>query len=119
MNHAHGTYDIVLVIFSYLVAVVASYTVLDLVGRISTTHNRKRWLWLLFGACAMGMGIWSMHFVGMLAFSLPVPIAYHMPTVVLSVIVAIVASFLALHIVGRNQLSLPQLLSGEYCWQAV
>lgn len=112
MNHAHGTYDIVLVIFSYLVAVVASYTVLDLVGRISTTHNRKRWLWLLFGACAMGMGIWSMHFVGMLAFSLPVPIAYHMPTVVLSVIVAIVASFLALHIVGRNQLSLPQLLSG-------
>jgi len=112
MNHAHGTYDIVLVIFSYIVAVVASYTVLDLVGRISTSHERKRFIWLLFGACAMGMGIWSMHFVGMLAFSLPVPVAYHMPTVILSVVVAIVASLLALHIVGRNQLSLRQLLSG-------
>lgn len=112
MNHAHGTYDIVLVIFSYIVAVVASYTVLDLVGRISTSYKRRRFIWLLFGACAMGMGIWSMHFVGMLAFSLPVPIAYHMPTVILSVVVAIMASFLALHIVGRNQLSLRQLLSG-------
>ncbi|WP_054026305.1 MHYT domain-containing protein [Bacillus sp. FJAT-28004] len=112
MNHTHGTYDIVLVIFSYIVAVVASYTMLDLVGRISTSHERRRFIWVLFGACAMGMGIWSMHFVGMLAFSLPVPIAYHMPTVILSVVVAIVASFFALHIVGRNQLSLRQLLSG-------
>ncbi|MBH5318800.1 hypothetical protein I6N90_13415 [Paenibacillus sp. GSMTC-2017] len=112
MNHAHGTYDIVLVVFSYIVAVVASYTVLDLVGRISTSYGRKRWKWLLFGACAMGMGIWSMHFVGMLAFSLPVPVAYHMPTVILSVVFAIAASFAALHIVGREHLSLRQLLSG-------
>ncbi|MGG1663367.1 response regulator [Brevibacillus sp. NRS-1366] len=110
MEHIHGSHDTPLVVFSYVVAVVASYTVLDLVGRISESKGNNRWLWLLFGAFAMGMGIWSMHFVGMLAFSLPVPVAYNLITVLLSVVVAIIASFIALNIVGRNQLTLRQLL---------
>ncbi|NOU93239.1 response regulator [Paenibacillus sp. LMG 31456] len=112
MEHAHGSYDSILVVFSYIVAVVASYTVLDLTGMISTNKGKSRWLWLLFGAVAMGMGIWSMHFVGMLAFSLHVPIAYDLLLVLLSVWVAIIASFIALFIVGRNQLTLRQLLTG-------
>ncbi|WP_246362027.1 MHYT domain-containing protein [Paenibacillus alba] len=78
MEHIHGSYDVALVIFSYIVAVVASYTVLDLVGKISSSKGGYRWLWQLFGAIAMGMGIWSMHFVGMLAFSLSVPVAYNL-----------------------------------------
>jgi len=110
IHHTHGVYDTLLVIFSYVVAVVASYTVLDLVGRISTSTGRVRWLWLSFGAFAMGMGIWSMHFVGMLAFSLPVPVAYNLFTVVLSVIVAIISSFAALYVVGRDQLTIQRLL---------
>ncbi|WP_409340558.1 MHYT domain-containing protein [Paenibacillus sp. MBLB4367] len=112
MEHVHGSYDTALVIFSYVVAVVASYTVLDLVGRITTSKGRNRWLWLMFGAFAMGMGIWSMHFVGMLAFSLPVSVAYNLITVLVSVLVAILASFIALYVVGRNQLTLRQLLGG-------
>jgi len=112
MEHVHGSYDSSLVIFSYLVAVMASYTVLDLAGRISTTKGRARLLWLLFGAVAMGMGIWSMHFVGMLAFSLPVPVAYDLLIVLLSVLAAIVASFVALYIVGRPKLTLLNLLGG-------
>ena len=60
----------------------------------------------------MGMGIWSMHFVGMLAFTLPVPVAYDLITVVLSVVVAIIASFIALYVVGRNRLTVRQLLVG-------
>ncbi len=112
MEHIHGSYDPVLVIFSYIVAVVASYTVLDLAGRINTSQGRNLWLWLLFGAVAMGMGIWSMHFVGMLAFSLPVPVAYDIGLVLLSVLVAIIASFIALYVVGRNQLAWRQLLGG-------
>ncbi|GLC87285.1 response regulator [Lysinibacillus piscis] len=108
--HMHGTYDTPLVIFSYIVAVVASYTVLDLVGRISTSIGARRWLWLLFGSGAMGMGIWSMHFVGMLAFSLPIPVAYNLIIVVVSVIAAIIGSFAALYIVGRNHLTLSQLI---------
>jgi NO-binding membrane sensor protein with MHYT domain len=68
--------------------------------------------WLLFGAIVMGMGIWSMHFVGMLAFSLPFPIAYDLMPVFISVLIAMVASFIALSVVGRNQLTLFQLLGG-------
>jgi MHYT domain (predicted integral membrane sensor domain) len=112
MHHIRGSYDTILVIFSYVVSVVASYTVLDLVGRITSSTGRIRWLWLLFGALAMGMGIWSMHFVGMLAFSLPVPVAYNLFTIILSVVVAIIASFIALYVVGRDQLTLRQLLGG-------
>ncbi|MGQ7884090.1 EAL domain-containing protein [Paenibacillus sp. WC2504] len=112
MHHLHGTYDMVLVAFSYVVAVVASYTVLDLVGRISTSKGLFRWLWLLFGAIAMGLGVWSMHFVGMLAFSLNISVAYNLVKVILSVVVVIAASFLALYVVGRSQLSWRLLLVG-------
>ena len=112
MEHMHGSHDLLLTIFSYIVAVVASYTVLDLTGIISVSKGRNRWLWLLFGAVAMGAGIWSMHFVAMLAFTLPVPIMYDLSVVLLSVVVAVIASFIALLIVGRNQLTLLQLFVG-------
>ncbi|WP_256757026.1 response regulator [Cohnella sp. WQ 127256] len=112
MEHVHGSYDKVLVIFSYIVAVAASYTTLDLAGRVSATIGRSRWLWLLFGALAMGTGIWSMHFIGMMAFSLHVPIAYDVVIVLVSVLVAIVASFIALFIVSKDQLTIIRLLSG-------
>ncbi|MCU6709618.1 ATP-binding protein [Paenibacillus sp. J5C_2022] len=108
--HIHGTYDSLLVLFSYVVAVVASYTVLDMVGKISETKGRNRLLWLLFGASAMGMGIWSMHFVGMLAFKLPVPVAYDFMYILLSVIAALVASFIALRIVSGSTLTIRSLL---------
>ncbi|MFP3389239.1 MHYT domain-containing protein [Brevibacillus sp. SIMBA_040] len=110
MEHLSGSHDSALVVLSYIVAVVSSYTVLDLVGRISTLTGEKRWLWISFGAVAMGMGIWSMHFVGMLAFSLPVPVAYDLVIIFLSVVVAIIASFIALHIVCRQQVTSRQLL---------
>ncbi|WP_310191641.1 EAL domain-containing protein [Bacillus sp. 3255] len=102
----------VLVAFSYVVAVVASYTVLDLVGRISSSKGMSRWSWLLFGAAAMGLGVWSMHFVGMLAFSLNIEVSYNLLTVILSVVVVIAASFLALFVVGRSRLNVRQLLAG-------
>ncbi|MBM7568653.1 diguanylate cyclase (GGDEF)-like protein/PAS domain S-box-containing protein [Paenibacillus sacheonensis] len=101
-----------LVLFSYVVAVVASYTVLDLVGRISTAKGIQRWGWVLFGAVAMGLGVWSMHFVGMLAFSLSISVAYDLGMVLLSVVVVIAASFGALYVVGRSKLTLPHLLGG-------
>ncbi|WP_240941659.1 EAL domain-containing protein [Paenibacillus sp. HB172176] len=112
MEHVHGTYDWPLVVFSYIVAVVASYTVLNLVGRISSTTGRFRVIWLLFGAVAMGMGVWSMHFVGMLAFSLHEPVAYDPIIVLISVVAAIAASFFSLSIVCKRELQIRQLMSG-------
>ncbi|SDC91957.1 PAS domain S-box-containing protein/diguanylate cyclase (GGDEF) domain-containing protein [Paenibacillus sp. UNCCL117] len=113
MEHVHGSYDLELILFSYIVAVLTSYTVLDLVGRLGQVRGRNRWAWLSFGAAAMGLGIWSMHFVGMLAFSLPTPIAYDIMLVVLSVLAAVAASWIALHIVGRIQVSVLQWIGGS------
>lgn len=113
MDFIFGSHDPMLVVFSYIVAVIASYTALDVTGRISTATGIRRWLWLLFGAAAMGMGIWSMHFVGMLAFSLPIPVGYDTLIVSLSVLPSIIGSFIALFIVGfSKQLSVKQLLGG-------
>lgn len=113
VEHLHGSYDIVLVLFSYIVAVAAAYTVLNLVERINTSDGFWKWVWLLFGAIAMGMGIWSMHFVGMLAFSLPISVAYDLTVVFLSVLAAIFGSFVALYIVSRHkQVKILQLLGG-------
>jgi len=112
MQHVHGSYDTALVVFSYVVAVVASYTVLDLAGRVSESSGFNRSMWLVFGAAGMGMGIWSMHFVGMMAFKLDVPVAYDLTLVLVSVLVAIIASYVALSIVGKNQPTKGNLLGG-------
>src|SRR6266849_4347400 len=79
-----GTYHPGLVAFSVLIAIVASYAAFNLAERVSATSGQRRWIWLTSGAVAMGSGIWSMHYVGMLAFVLPVPVLYHVPTVIVS-----------------------------------
>ena len=107
-----GSYDHLQVSLSVLIAVAASYAALDLAGRVTAAGGFARLVWLTGGAVAMGIGIWAMHFVGMLAFSLPLPVSYH-PTVVLSLLVAILASLLALEMVSRRSMgALGTALSG-------
>ncbi|OMD53040.1 PAS domain S-box protein [Paenibacillus borealis] len=110
MEHIYGTHDRVLVLFSYVIAVAASYTVLSLAGAVGRSKGKKRWLWLMCGAVIMGMGIWSTHFVGMLAISLPFPVAYNLNTVLLSVGVSVVASFIALVVISRCKQGILQFL---------
>ncbi|WP_091163434.1 bifunctional diguanylate cyclase/phosphodiesterase [Paenibacillus sp. 1_12] len=112
MEHLHGTYNPLIVIISYLIAAAASYASLDLAGTISLTKGRTKALWLICGACSMGLGIWSMHFVGMLAFSLQMNVNYHSELVVLSVILAIAASYIALYVVGSNEQRVSRLVVG-------
>jgi two-component system sensor histidine kinase/response regulator len=59
------------------------------------------------------LAFWSMHYIGMLAFILPVPVAYHWPTVLLSLIAAIFASVIALYVVSRQQMSASQAVLGS------
>ncbi len=97
-----GTYDYLLVALSILIAICASYTALGLGSRTAAATGATRVTWLACGAVAMGFGIWSMHYVGMLAFTLPVPILYDLPTVVLSLLAAVCASAVALFVVSRH-----------------
>src|SRR5467141_718953 len=99
-----GSYNYALVALSVLIAMFASYAALDLAGRVTAAGGWTRAAWLLGGAGAMGTGIWSMHYIGMLAFILPIPVAYHWPTVLLSLIAAIVASVIALYVVSRQKM---------------
>jgi NO-binding membrane sensor protein with MHYT domain len=98
------SYDLWLVALSVLIAVGAAYTALDFAGRVRIRLGRERAAWLFGGAFAMGTGIWSMHFTGMLAFSLPVAVYYDVPTVVASHLAAVAASAAALHVASQQRL---------------
>ncbi len=114
MNHPLITgYNSQLVIVSVAIAILASYTALDLAGRVNATQNRAQMGWLISGAAAMGTGIWSMHFMGMLAFRLPIFVHYNFLTVLISVLPAMIASGLALFLVSRPTLGWLRLLGGS------
>ena len=106
-----ATYNPLLVVVSALIAVLASYTALELASRMVTAQGVERKIWLMGGAIAMGTGIWSMHFLGMLAFSLPIFISYNFLLTVVSLAAAIVASGVALSIVSRPRVDLSTLLT--------
>jgi two-component system, sensor histidine kinase and response regulator len=113
VNSMTGSYDYHLVALSVLIAICAAYTALELAARTNAAHGRLRLAWLIGGATAMGIGIWSMHFIGMLAFSLPVRVLYHWPTVLLSLIAAIFASAVALFVVSRPKMGWLRALVGS------
>jgi PAS domain S-box-containing protein len=108
-----GSYNYLLVALSVLIAIFASYAALALAGRVTAASGWTRVVWLLGGAGAMGTGIWSMHYIGMLAFILPIPVAYHWPTVLLSLLAAILASVVALGVVSRQKMDTFRALSGS------
>jgi PAS domain S-box-containing protein len=108
-----GSYNYALVALSVLIAMFASYAALDLAGRVTAANGWTRVVWLLGGAGAMGTGIWSMHYIGMLAFILPIPVAYHWPTVLLSLIAAILASAIALYVVSRQKMGASRAVVGS------
>ena len=102
----HVSYAWPLVLASLLVAVLAAYTALDLAARISTARSTQaRAWWLGGGALCMGVGIWSMHLVGMPAATLPVPVAYDPGLTLLSLLIAIAASGFALYLVSGADLT--------------
>jgi diguanylate cyclase (GGDEF)-like protein len=102
-----ATYNPFLVALSLLVAILASYTVLELSEsiRVLRANGRTPFAWLVGGATVVGAGIWSMHFVGMLAFSLPMPLGYDWRITGSSLLVAAFVSYFALYTVTRDELS--------------
>lgn len=108
-----GIYNAWLVALSIAVAVLVSYTALKLAARVALADRSVSPLWLLGGATAMGIGIWSMHFIGMLAFSLPIPLRYDIATTLGSLAVAILTSGLAIRIASGPDLSFARLGVGS------
>lgn len=108
-----GTYNYTLVLLSYLVAALGSYAFLQFATRIAELRDGGLRLgWLALGAFAMGSGIWAMHFVGMLAYVLPIPVRYDPGVTALSIVPAILAAGVALHVVARPVMTTGRLLIG-------
>ena len=107
-----GSYSPTLVVISLFVAILASYTALDLTERIATAKGRAVHLWTAGGALAMGVGVWSMHFIGMLAFKLPIDLGYDVTLTSLSLLIAILSCGFALWLVSQPRLPAWQLLFG-------
>jgi two-component system, sensor histidine kinase and response regulator len=98
-----GAYTAGLVALSVVVATLAAFVALSISGRIEAADSRRaRWAWASAGATAMGGGIWGMHFIGMLAFTLPCGVDYDPVGTVVSMIPGILASGVALHVISRR-----------------
>jgi NO-binding membrane sensor protein with MHYT domain/nitrogen-specific signal transduction histidine kinase len=107
------SYDLNLVALSVIIALLSAYTAVDLTERIATAKGWAWTGWLIGGATSFGIGIWSMHFVGMLAFHLTVPVSYDFLIVLVSVLPAILSSGFALWIASRKMLRIPSLLGAS------
>jgi len=104
-------YHPVLVALSALIATLASYVALDVAGRIMPGTGCARWAWVVAAAISLGGGVWSMHFVAMLALQLPVAVWYDVPQVLLSALVAVAASSVALGITaGQGKINQGRLI---------
>lgn len=108
-----GSYNYNEVARSILIAVAASYAALDLGGRVTAAHGWVRAAWLTGGAIAMGIGIWAMHFKGMMAFRLPVTVDYHWPTVLASLLIGVLSSAIALYTATRQKMGPIQAWTGS------
>src|ERR1700675_2936221 len=110
-----GTYNPYLVALSILVASFASYTALDLSGHAGPARGFARRVWLAAAALTMGGGIWSMHFVGMLAFVMPTAMSYDIGLTIVSLVVAIFVTGGGFYVISRQSTSpLHLVLSGIF-----
>ncbi|HYD08414.1 MAG TPA: MHYT domain-containing protein, partial [Reyranella sp.] len=113
MEYLTSTYNPWGVVTSVLIGSFASYVTLDLAKRVRATDRREAAAWWLGGSVAMGTGIWSMHFVGMLSFVLPMELGYTKPLTLLSWLAAVSASGIALWVASRGALTWPRLSGGS------
>ena len=105
-------YDQLLVVISFVVAILASYTALNMAGRVAGSTGVAAHIWLTGGGIAMGIGIWAMHFIGMLAMDISMRMNYDLPKTGLSMLIAIGASLFALWLVSRDHLRKRRLFTG-------
>ncbi|SEM52642.1 EAL domain-containing protein [Paenibacillus sp. OV219] len=111
-NHIHGSYNWFLVCLSFIIALFASYTALNLARRVVLSEGWKRRGWLTSGAFIMGVGIWSMHFIAMLAFKLPVGVTYELITVLVSIGVSFIGSLVGFGFASQGRKKPAMLIAG-------
>ncbi|MFC4355584.1 EAL domain-containing protein [Chryseomicrobium palamuruense] len=112
MNTLTHFYDWPLILLSISVAIFSSFIALDISSRLALSTAKSRHRWIGAGAIVLGLGIWSMHFMAMLAFHLPTEVSYEVPLVIISILPALIASGIAFSIIHRPSYSLVRFLVG-------
>jgi len=107
-----GAYNIEVVLLSIVIAILSSYSALNMAGRVWQARGKSRWGWSVAGALVMGCGIWSMHFVAMLAFHLNAPVTYNIGETAISMLAGIFASFIAFYLTQRKDVHIGRLAIG-------
>lgn len=109
-----SSYDLPLVLLSILVAIFSSFVALDISSQLAERSSKLKIRWIVSGALIMGLGIWSMHFIAMLAFHLSMEVSYSLPIVLLSILPALVSCGIAFSIINRPAISTKRLLVGAF-----
>ena len=112
LHFGGGYFDMRLMLLSYVVATFASYTALTMVDRVARESDRSAHKWLVVGSFVMGIGIWSMHFVGMLAFSMDMPFSYDIGLTVFSLFIGVICSLFAIYAASREDVGWSRLIGG-------
>ncbi len=112
MAQLAAVYDPLLIVLSIAVAILASYTALDLAGRFGAAGGLAGAIFLAASALTMGGGIWSMHFIGMLAFSIATPVRYDLWLTLLSLALPIIVTGIGFHAARSRGISARTLLTG-------
>ncbi|QSS99935.1 bifunctional diguanylate cyclase/phosphodiesterase [Pontibacillus sp. ALD_SL1] len=102
MQELLGNYDGEIVLLSIIVAVIGSYLALDSCQHITRSRREMKQIWLGVGATTMGLSIWSMHFIGMTAFNVGIPIQFNWWMTFLSILPAIGASYIAFYVLDKE-----------------
>ncbi|MBK0007524.1 MULTISPECIES: bifunctional diguanylate cyclase/phosphodiesterase [Priestia] len=117
-HHTHlleGTYNELLVTLSFLIAITAAYASFGLANRVKISRAKFIQFWLISGAFTLGVGIWSMHFIAMLAFHLPVDVSYNLWFVLLSILGAITGCYIGLYLIHKQKKSMKALtIAGSF-----
>ncbi|HSJ39130.1 MAG TPA: EAL domain-containing protein [Planococcus sp. (in: firmicutes)] len=114
MDPLSYTYNWPLVILSIVVAIFSSFVALDISSRLALSKQVLKNRWIVSGFVVMGLGIWAMHFMAMLAFHLPMEVTYDIPLVLLSILPALAACAIAFFIINRSANSWKRLVIGAF-----
>lgn len=112
MNYIQA-YSIPLVLLSLIISILASYSTLNIVQKVFYYRGRSRTIWIVLGSFTMGLGIWAMHFVGMLAFHTPFHVEYDLTLLTVSMLLPILAAFVALKLAAREVVSQSKYVAGS------
>ncbi len=112
MDHLPSGQNPIFIALSIVIAILAAYAALEILERVKTLSGTERRNWLLGGAGIFGFGVWSMHFIGMIGYMLPVNVQYNYPVVIASILPIVLAAYFVLDLLARPSVSITQILLG-------